>query len=337
MKMAKRKQEEMSGSERAAVLLMSLGEEQASEVLRHMGARDVQKIGTSMATLKPVTRDQALEVLDTFVTNVEEKTSLGVGSDEYVRRVLQQALGDKAAGLIDRILMGQKSKGLEAMKWMDPRSVAEVIRQEHPQIIAIVLAYLESDQAAEVLDMLPERIRADVIMRIATLDGIPPSAFNELDEVMEKQFAGNENLKSSSVGGVRAAAEILNLVDGATEESVLAGVREADETLGQSIQDQMFVFDNLLEIDDRGIQMLLRDVESDTLIVALKGADKEVRDKILGNMSRRAAEMLEEDLETRGPVRISEVEAAQKEILGVARRMSEQGQINIGGKGEEYV
>jgi len=335
--MIKQKQADISGAERAAILLMSLGEEQASEVLKHMGARDVQRIGTSMATLKNVTRDQALEVLDTFVTTVEEETSLGVGSDDYVRRVLEQALGEKASSLIDRILLGRKSKGLEALKWMDPRGVAEVIRQEHPQIIAIVLAYLESDQAAEVLDLLPERVRPDVIMRIATLDGIPPSAFNELDEVMEKQFSGNENLKSSSVGGVRAAAEILNLVDGNTEESVLAGVRESDETLSQDIQDQMFVFDNLVDIDDRGIQTLLRDVQSDMLVVALKGADQGVREKIFNNMSKRAAEMLEEDLEAKGPVRLSDVENAQKEILGTARRLAEQGQLDLGGKGEEYV
>jgi flagellar motor switch protein FliG len=330
-------QSEMSGAERAAILLMSLGEEQASEVLKHMGARDVQRIGTTMATLTSVTRDQALQVLDTFVETVDENTSLGVGSDEYVRRVLEQALGDKATSLIDRILLGRKSKGLEALKWMDPRSVAEMIRQEHPQIIAIVLAYLEVDQAAEVLDMLPDRVRPDVIRRIATLDGIPPSAFNELDEVMEKQFSGNDNLKSSSVGGVRAAAEILNLVEGSTEEAVLNEIREEDEALGDSIQDQMFVFENLLDLDDRGIQTLLREVQQDELITALKGADQRIREKIFKNMSRRAGEMLEEDLEAKGPVRLSDVEAAQREILATARRLSEQGQIDLGGKGEEYV
>lgn len=335
--MSRQKQGELKGTERAAVLLMSLGEEQASEVLKHMGARDVQRIGTSMATLESVSRDQALDVLDAFIATVEDKTSLGVGSDDYVRRVLEQALGDKASGLIDRILLGRKSKGLEALKWMDPRSVAEMIRQEHPQIIAIVLAYLEADHAAEVLDTLPERVRPDVIMRIATLDGIPPSAFNELDEVMEKQFSGNENLKSSSVGGVRAAAEILNLVDGSIEESVLAGVNEVDESLGQNIQEQMFVFDNLVDIDDRGIQTLLRDVQSDTLVLALKGAEATVREKIFKNMSKRAGEMLEEDLEAKGPVRLSDVETAQKEILGTARRLADQGQLDLGGKGEEYV
>jgi flagellar motor switch protein FliG len=328
---------QLNGLERAAILLMSLGEEQASQVLKHMGARDVQRIGSSMASLQSVTRDQAMEVLDTFVTTVEEKTSLGVGSDEYVRTVLNQALGDKASSMIDRILLGRKSKGLETMKWMDPRSVAEMIRQEHPQIIAIVLAYLESEQAAEVLSLLPEQVRPDVMMRIATIEGIPPSAFDELDEVIEKQFSGSENVKSSSVGGIRSAADILNHVDGATEQQVLEMLNETDEVLSQKIQDQMFVFENLVELDDRSIQTVLREVETNRLAVALKGAEQEVRDKILKNMSRRASEMLSEDMDAMGPVKLSEVDAAQKEILTIVRRLSEEGQIEMGGKGEEYV
>lgn len=335
--MADKKISQLSGAERAAIVLLSLGENEASEVLRHIGAKEVQKIGSTMATMKSVSRDQAMEVLDHFMVTVDEETSIGVGADDYVRRVLTQALGDKASNLIDRVLLGQKSKGLETLKWMDPRSVAEMIRQEHPQIIAIVLAYLESDHAAEVLSALPDQLRGDVIMRIATLDGIPPSAFNELDDVMEKQLAGNENLKSSSVGGVRSAAEILNLVDGATEELVLQVMRDTDNNLCEKIQEQMFVFDNLAEIDDRGIQSLLREIQTDVLVVALKGADPSMREKFLNNMSRRAAEMLEEDLEAKGPVRVSEVEAAQKEIIASARRLADKGEIQIGGKGDQYV
>ena len=327
----------LSGIERAAVLLMSLGEEQASEVLKHVGARDVQKIGTTMASLPSVTRDQARHVLDGFVATVEEKTSLGVGSDDYVRGVLQKALGDNASSMIDRILLGKKSKGLEAMKWMDPRSVAEMVRQEHPQIIAIVLAYLESDQAAEVLSLLPDQVRPDVIMRVATIDGIPPAAFEELDSVMEKQFQGTENVKSSSVGGIRAAAEMLNLVDGSTEEGILSSIKESDQALSEQIQDEMFVFDNIGDLDDRSIQTLLREVDSNDLPKAVKGADQAVREKIMRNMSRRASEMLSEDIDAVGPVRVSEVEAAQKEILSVVRRLADEGQIQLGGKGEEYV
>lgn len=340
MKMADEQQpaaSSLSGMERAAILLMSLGEQEASEVLRHVGAREVQRIGTTMAALPSVTRDQALEVLDNFVTTVEEKTSLGIGSDDYVRTVLKQALGDNASSMIDRILLGRKSKGLEAMKWMDPRSVAEMVRQEHPQIIAIVLAYLESDQAAEVLSQLPEQVRADVIMRVATIDGIPPAAFEELDSVMEKQFQGTENVKSSSVGGIRAAAEMLNLVEGATEEQIMSRISEHDDMLSEKIRDEMFVFDNIADLDDRSIQTLLRDVESKSLTKAVKGADQSVKEKIMRNMSRRASEMLEEDIEAMGPVRLSDVEAAQKEILGVVRSLSDEGQIEFGGKGEEYV
>ena len=329
--------EKMDGADRAAVLLMSLGEEQASEVLQHMGAKDVQRIGAAMAAMQAVNREQAEEVLDDFVTTVEDQTALGVGSHDYVRRVLSQALGEKGANLIDRILIGRDSKGLENLKWMDPRSVADLIRMEHPQIIAIVLAYLEADNAAEVLASLPERIRPDVIMRLATLDGIPPSAFQELDEVLERQFAGSENVKSSMVGGIRSAAEILNFVDGANEQLVLKTVGETDETLCQQIQDQMFVFENLLDVDDRSIQTLLREISTETLVVALKGADDDLLDKFVDNMSKRASEMLLEDLETKGPVRVSEVETAQREILSAARRLEEQGEISLSSSGDDYV
>lgn len=329
--------EALSGVDRAAVLLMSLGEQEASTVLKHMGAREVQKIGNSMASLSGVSRDQVNNVLEAFITSVEEKTSLGVGSDDYVRRVMQDALGDKASNMIDRILLGRDSKGLESLKWMDARSVADMIRQEHPQIIAIVLSYLDSDQAAEILGFLPDRAQSDVIMRIATLDGIPPSALSELDDVIQKQSTGSENVKSSSVGGVRTAAEILNLVDGTTEQSVLDAVRKSDEGLSQRIQDEMFVFENLADIDDRGIQTILREVQNDVLVIALKGADQSIKDKLMKNMSRRAAEMLNEDLEAKGPVRLAEVEAAQKEILVAVRNLADQGQIELGGKGDEYV
>lgn len=329
--------DKLSGVDRAAILLMSLGEDQAAEVLKHMGAREVQKVGNSMASMKAVSREQVSNVLDGFITTVEEKTSLGVGSDDYIRRVLQGALGDKASNMVDRILLGRDSKGLESLKWMDARSVAEMIRQEHPQIIAIVLSYLDSDQAAETLQFFPERTRADVIIRIATLDGIPPSALSELDDVIQRQSIGTENVKSSSVGGVRTAAEILNLVDGNTEQAVLEAVKDVDEALGQSIQDQMFTFDNIVDIPDPGIQLILRDVQSDSLIIALKGADPAVKEKLLKNMSKRAAEMLQEDLEAKGPVKLSDVEAAQKEILVTIRTLVDSGQIDIGGKGEEYV
>ncbi|HQU15085.1 MAG: flagellar motor switch protein FliG [Chromatiales bacterium 21-64-14] len=337
--MAEPTAQKFTGTERAAVLLMALGEQDASEVLKHMGPKEVQKLGSAMASLSVVSRDQVGVVLDEFVNAVENQTALGVGSDDYIRNVLVRALGeDKAGGLIDRILLGRNSKGLDAMKWMDPRAVSEIIRLEHPQIIAIVLSYLDSDHAAEVLSFLPERIQADVLMRIATLDGIQPNALHELDEIMEKQFEGTANVKSSSVGGINAAAEILNFVATGIEAAIMEQIKEVDQELSQKIEDKMFVFDNLAEVDDRGVQALLREVSSESLVLALKGSDEAVKEKIFKNMSKRASEMLRDDLEAKGPVRLSDVETAQKEILAIARRMAEAGDLALGGKGgEQYV
>jgi flagellar motor switch protein FliG len=326
----------MNGTERAAVLLLTLGEESAAQVLKHMGPKEVQKVGAAMAAMTNVPREQVTTVLKSFTETVQEQTALGVGAEDYIRTVMVDALGeDKAKGLMDRILLGSSTKGLEALKWMDARAVAELIRLEHPQIQAIVLSYLDNDHAAEVIKFFPERTRHDVLLRIATLDGIQPSALQELDEILENQFSGNQNVQSSSVGGIKSAADILNFVDSSIEGEIMEAIKDADAELGQQIQDLMFVFDNLIDVDDRGIQALLREVSSDTLILALKGADEAMKEKIFANMSKRAAEMMRDDLENKGPVRLSEVEGAQKEILAIARRMSESGELALGGKGAE--
>ncbi|WP_254458054.1 flagellar motor switch protein FliG [Xanthomonas sacchari] len=326
----------MNGTQRAAVLLLSLGETDAAEVLKHMDPKEVQKIGIAMATLSGISREQVEKVMEEFNAELGSKTSLGVGADDYIRNVLVQALGaDKAGSLIDRILLGRNTTGLDTLKWMDPRSIADLVRNEHPQIIAIVMAHLDSDQAAEALKLLPERTRADVLMRIATLDGIPPHALNELNEIMERQFSGNQNLKSSNVGGVKVAANILNFLDGGADQGVLSAISKIDADLGSRIQDLMFVFDNLVELDDRGLQTMLREVSGDRLGLALRGADIKVREKITKNMSQRAAEILLEDMEARGPVRLSDVEAAQKEILAIVRRLADEGVISLGGSGAE--
>lgn len=318
------------------MLLLTLGEQEAAEVLKHMGAKDIQKVGSAMAQMANISRDEVSGVLTSFSTVLESQTSLGVGADEYIRKVMINALGEEqAAGVIDRILLGRSNKGLEALKWMDSRAVAEIVRSEHPQIVAIVLAYLDSDQSADVLSQLPELVRADVIMRIATLDGIQPSALSELDEIMERQFAGNGGGKSSALGGVKVAANIVNLLDMTAGAVLMDHVQKADETLSTRIQDLMFVFDNLLEVDDRGMQELLRQVQSDRLLLALKGAEDTLKEKIFKNMSQRAVEMLKDDLEAKGPVKLRDVEAAQKEILAVARRMAEAGTLALGGKGGE--
>lgn len=328
-----------NGTERAAILLLTLGEEDATQVMKHMGAKDVQRIGAAMTQLQNISRQEVTHVLEQFTTTIEGQTSLGVGVDEYLRKVLIGALGeDKAGGVIDRILFGRSSKGLEALKWMDARAVAELVRQEHPQIIAIVLAYLDSDQSAEILAQFPQWLRTDVIMRIATLDGIQPTALHELDEVIEKQFAGKTGaLKTSIIGGVKTAANILNFLDSSQEGELVEQIKKVDEPLGTKIQDLMFVFDDLAGIDDRGMQEILRAIPSERLLLAIKGADEEVKQKIFKNMSQRAAEMLKDDLEARGPVRLSEVESAQKEILALVRKMSEAGTVQLSSKGEAFV
>jgi flagellar motor switch protein FliG len=328
-----------SGVERAAILLLTLGESEAAEILKHLGAKDVQRLGRSMAELSNVSRDEVRNVLGDFTSAVEMQTSLGVANEEFVRKVLVNALGEeKAANLMDRIALGGTRKGLDALKWMDARQVAELIRNEHPQIIAIVLSYLESDQAAEVLGFLPDGLRADLVMRVAQLDGVQPTALAELDEMMEKRFANNgANAVSSALGGLRVAAEMVNLLDSAVGSTVMGDIGKSDEVLSQKIQDLMFVFDDLLEIDDRGMQELLRQVPADKLLIALKGADETFKAKVFKNMSQRAAEMLKGDLEAKGPVRLADVEAAQKEILLAARKLADEGTIQLGGKGEEYV
>jgi flagellar motor switch protein FliG len=261
-----------------------------------------------------------------------------VGAEDFLRKVLVDALGsEKAAGIIDRISVGRSTKGLEALKWMDGRAVAELIRLEHPQIIAIVLAYLEPDQSAEVLAHLPANMRSDIMVRIATLDGVQPSALSELDDIMEKTFAGKGTTRTSALGGAKAAANIINNLEPSQEGIIMEQITQTDEQLGSRIQDLIFVFDNLLEIDDRSMQELLRQVASDKLLLAMKGAEDDMKEKIFKNMSQRAAEMLKDDLESKGPVKISEVEGAQKEILQTARKLAEAGAIQLASKGDEYV
>ncbi len=331
--------QQLSGLQRSALLMLGLGEQHAAEILKHMGPKEVQEIGMAMASLSNVTSTMMEQVMADFVGTIGDQTSLGLGSDEYIRNMLTSALGsDKATGVIDRILLGRNSKGLEQLKWMDPRSVAELIRLEHPQIIAIVMSFLDPDQAAGVLAEFPDRVRTDVIMRVASLEGIQPAALQELDEILEKQFSGASNVKSTNLGGVKKAADILNFVDGSIETQVIDAITEADEDLSQEIQDNMFVFDNLSDVDDRGIQTLLREVSSDQLLLALRGASEALKEKIFKNMSSRAAEMLKDDLEAAPPVKVSDVESAQKEILSVARRLADAGEIALGGGGgDEFI
>ena len=325
-----------AGLQKAAILMLALGEDCASEVMRHLGPREVQKLGIAMASMTAIPHENVATAIGDFLNDADVSSSMGIDSDDYIRNVLTKALGDdKAASLLNRILGGRDASGIESLKWMDSPSVAELIRNEHPQIIATILVHLERDQACEILTNFSERLRNDVVLRIATLDGIQPAALRELNDVLTKLLTGNESLKKKTIGGVRAAAEILNFMSGENEASVMSNLRNYDSDMAEKIMDEMFVFDNIMEIDDRGIQLLLREVQSDTLIIALKGANPEMRDKIFRNMSQRAAEMMRDDLESKGPVRLSEVEAQQKAILFIVRRLADEGQIMLGGKGGE--
>ena len=327
----------MQGVDKAALLMLTLGEDVAAQILQHMNPKQVQVVGAKMSTMDHITRPMVEAVIDDFLDMLETQTALGIGNDSYIRGMLEKALGDKAGNVIDRILMGSGSNGLEALKWMDAKSIAEIIRMEHPQIIAIVLSYLEPDNAAQVLSNLPENTRSGILMRIATLDGVQPAAVKELDAIMEKYFTDNDNVKSSMVGGEKTAADILNFIDTAIENKMMDQVRSENEELATRIQDLMFVFDNLRDVDDRGIQTMLREISTDLLTLALKGVDEEFQQKFLKNMSSRAAEMLVEDMEAKGPVKLSEVEAAQKEILTVARSLEESGELVLTGGGEEMI
>ncbi|MEC8443184.1 MAG: flagellar motor switch protein FliG [Pseudomonadota bacterium] len=329
---------DLDRTERAAILLMTLGEKDAAEILKHMGPKEVQRVGSAMATLKNINQTQVEGVVSEFLDAVSGQTGMGLGSDDYIRNMLTQALGDdKAGALIDRILLGGNTTGLDSLKWMEPRQVADLIRHEHPQIQAIVVSYLDSDQSAEVLNNFDEKVVLDIIMRVASLEAVQPAALQELNDILERQFSGKAGAQTTTMGGIKVAANIVNYVDSTVASELLEQIKEVDEDLGTQIEDLMFVFDNLADVDDRGIQTLLREVSTDLLVVALKGADPGVQEKIFKNMSKRAAELLRDDLDASGPVKVSDVEASQKEILTIARRLADAGEIMLGGGGEAMV
>jgi flagellar motor switch protein FliG len=330
---------ELNKSQRASLLLLAVGQDRASMVLKHMGPKEVQLVGSTMAQLGPISSTMIDEVLEEFIIEIKNETGLGLDSDEYIRNMLTNALGaEKAGSIIDRILLGANSKGIEQLKWMDTRSIADLIRLEHPQIISIILSLLDADQSADILTLLPQNMRSDILMRIATLEGVQPAALRELDDIMEKQLTGSDGVKSSQIGGIDAAANILNFIESGISDPMMQDIAEQNADLSQRIQDKMFVFGDLVKVDDRGIQTLLREVSTDQLLLALRGVDAVLRDKVFANMSRRAAEMLRDDLEAAPPTRLSEVESAQKDILAIAKRLSDAGEIALaGGGGDEFV
>ncbi|WP_434339928.1 flagellar motor switch protein FliG [Motilimonas cestriensis] len=324
----------LSGVEKSAILMLSLTEEDAAQIFRHLEPKQVQRLGMAMASMQDFSQEKVTAVHRSFLEDIQKFTNIGIGSEDFVRNALTQALGeDKAGNLVDQIVMGSGARGLDSLKWMDARQVASIIQNEHPQIQTIVLSYLEPEQSSEIMSQFPERVRLDLMMRIANLEEVQPAALQELNEIMEKQFAGQAGAQAAKMGGLKAAANIMNYLDTSIEGPLMDSIRESDEEMSQQIQDLMFVFDNLIDVDDRGIQALLRDVAQDVLQRALKGADDQLKEKIMRNMSKRAAEMLADDLEAMGPVRVSEVESAQKEILSIARRLADSGEIMLGGGG----
>ena len=328
---------EMSGTKRAAVLMLLLGEQQAAEIIRFLNPKEVQALGGAMVSVADLSQEAVNSVLDEFVTTIKKQTSLGLGTTDYVEKVLKRALGDdKAASVLGRIMPGQSSKGLDILSWMDARSIAEMIRGEHPQVSAIILSVLENSVAADVLAYLPPESRAEIIQRVASLEVVQPSAMEELEAIMKKQFSNNSSAQSSSFGGIKAAAKIMNFTKTALEASVMTSLGELDADLMQKIQDNMFTFDNLVSVDNRGIQVLIRNVEPDLLMIALKGGSEEVKDKFFGNMSERARGMFRDDMEAKGPLRIADVEEAQKTIMRIARKLSDAGVLVLGG-GDVFV
>src|SRR5574344_1274613 len=329
----------MTGMEMAAVLMLSLNEEDAAQIFRHLEPKQVQRLGMSMASMKDFSHDKVTAVHRQFIEDIQKFSNIGIGSEDFVRKALVAALGeDKAGNLVDQIILGSGARGLDSLKWMDARQVASIIQNEHPQIQTIVLCYLEPEQSAEILSQFPEQVRLDLVMRIANLEEVQPAALQELNDIMEKQFAGAAGAQAAKMDGLKAAASIMNYLDTNVEGQLMDAIRDSDEEMSQQIQDLMFVFENLIDVDDRGIQTLLREVPGELLQKALKGADDQLKEKIFKNMSKRAAEMLAEDLSAMGPVRVSDVEAAQKEILSVARRLADAGEIMLGaGGGDDFL
>ncbi len=328
----------LNGTQKSAILMLLLGEEEASEILKNLSPREVQQLGTAMYSVADVNQDTVNMVLDEFLAIIKAQTSIGLGADTYIRRVLTKALGeDKAGSVLTRITPSQTGKNIEILQWMDARSIAEMISGEHPQIIGIIVAHLEYAVAADVLVLLPEEIQPEVIQRIATLDSVQPEAIAQLERVMQLQFKANTSLRASKIGGVKAAAKIMNFTKTAMEQRIMGKLAKADKNVMTQILDNMFMFENLIAVDDKSMGTLLRSVEPNTLAIALKGADERLRDKIFGAMSSRAAASLKDEMDSKGPMRVSEVQEAQKQIIAIARQLSDAGTIMLAGRGDDYV
>ena len=328
----RRELDELTNIQRAAVLMLLLGEQEAANIISHLNPKEVQPLGAAMVSVADLSQGAISSVLDEFIATIKQQSNLGLDVSDYVENVLKRALGDdKAASVLGRIMPGQSSKGLDILRWMDARSIADMIRGEHPQVVAIILSVLDSDVSADVLNFLPADLRPEIVSRVANLDTVQPSAMQELEQIMKKQFSSNSSSASSSFGGVKAAAKILNFTKTTPLASIMKGVTALDGELAQQIQDNMFTFDN------RSIQVLMRTIEPDLLMVGLKGADEPVKNKFFDNMSSRARSMFVDDMEAKGPMRLADVEEAQKQIMRIARKLADTGDIVLAGGGDDFV
>jgi len=326
--------ERLTGTQKSAILMMLLGEDEASEIIRNLSPKEVQHLGTAMYSVQGLDQETVNAVLDEFLAIIKAQTSLGMGAGNYIRNVMNKALGeDKAQSVLSRIAPSASARPIEILDWMDARSIAELIIDEHPQIIALIISYLDSGQAADVLGLLPDGMQPEIVRRIATLQTVGPDALSELEQVMQSKFKANTSLRAAKVGGVDAAARIMNFTKQNMEQRIMKDISRNDRELMQAIQESMFVFDNLIMSDERSLQTLLRSVDNELLVLALKGADEPLREKLFSCMSKRAAANIMDEMEALGPVRLTEVQTAQKEIINVARRMSDEGTIVLAGRG----
>jgi flagellar motor switch protein FliG len=328
----------LSGTQKCAILMLLLGEDEASEILKNLSPREVQQLGSAMYSVADVDQQTVNVVLDEFLAIIKAQTSIGLGADAYIRRMLVKALGeDKAGSVLTRITPSSSAKGIEILQWMDARSIAEMIENEHPQIIGLIIAHLDYAVAADVLILLPEDIQHEVLHRIATIDSVQPEAIEHLERVMQLQFQANTSLRASKIGGIKAAAKIMNFTKGTTEQRIMGSLAKIDKNLMTTIQENMFVFENLIAVDEKNLGILMRSIDPNDLAIALKGCDERLRDKIMGSMSARAAASIIDEMEAKGPMRVTEVQEAQKRIVAIARKLSDAGTMVLAGRGDDYV
>src|SRR5215467_1545933 len=325
----------LTGAEKVSILLLALGEEVAPLVLKKMSESEIQRISSYMSHMREVDTADVEQVLNEFFSLTGSVEGMVAGGTDYVKKLLGKALDpEKAEWILSNLSMPTLETGLEALRWLDPKTIARFLRSEHPQTVAVIVAHLDPTQASSVLNSLPPTVQADVLMRIAKLEHVPSGVIQELDKVLQRELRATGALETDPVGGIKAVAEILNNVDQASEREIMSYIEETNAPLAEEIRQLMFVFEDLGSVDDRGMQTILREVATDDLKMALKTASEELKGKILRNLSQRAAEMLREELELMGPVRVSEVEKAQQKITQAAKRLENEGKLMLGGKGE---